>query len=112
MKSLGADYTIDYTKEDFTEAEIKYDIIYDAVVKTKQAKCRKVLKDNGVFLNNAKIAKIEEQDLLFLKDLIEKNILKPVLDRTYSLDAIVEAHRYVDKGQKRGNVAIRVNSVS
>ena len=112
VKSLGADYTIDYTKENFTEGEIKYDIIYDAVVKTKRTKCRNVLKKNGVFLNNAKIAKIEERDLLLLKDLIEKNILKPVIDRTYCLDEIVEAHRYVDKGHKRGNVTIRVNPVS
>lgn len=109
VKSIGADKTIDYTKEDFTKTQVKYDIVYDAVMKSKPAKCRKILKENGVFLNNSRLPKIEEQDLLFLKDLIEKNKLKPVLDRTYSIDEIVEAHRYVDKGHKRGNVVVTVN---
>lgn len=109
VKSIGADKTIDYTKEDFTETQRRYDIVYDAVMKSKPSKCRKILKENGVFLNNSRLSKIQEQDLLFLKDLIEKNKIKPVLDRTYTIDEIIEAHRYVDKGHKRGNVAITVN---
>jgi NADPH:quinone reductase-like Zn-dependent oxidoreductase len=109
VKSLGVDKVIDYTKEDFTKRQDKYDIVYDAVMKLKPAKCRKVLKKNGVFVNNSLLPEIKEEDLLFLKDLIENNKLKPVLDRTYSLDEIVEAHRYVDQGHKKGNVIIRVN---
>lgn len=109
VKSLGADKVLDYTKEDFTKKDDRYDIIYDAVMKSKYSLCRKILAKNGVFLNNHRLPKIEEQDLLFLKDLIEKNKLRPVLDRTYSIDEIIEAHRYVDKGHKKGNVAIMVN---
>ena len=108
VKSIGADKVIDYTKEDFTKSDEKYDIIYDAVVKSKLSDCKKILKPNGIFLNNSRLPKIEEKDLLFLKDLIEKDILKPVIDRTYSLTEIVEAHRYVDKGHKKGNVVISV----
>lgn len=108
--SLGADKTIDYTKDDFTKTQEKYDIVYDAVMKSKPAKCKKILKKNGIFLNNYHNPKIEEKDLIFLKDLIEKNKLKPVIDRSYSIDEIVEAHRYVDKGHKKGNVVIRVNN--
>ncbi|WP_105616465.1 NAD(P)-dependent alcohol dehydrogenase [Vallitalea okinawensis] len=110
VKSIGADKIIDYTKEDFTKKQDKYDIIYDAVMKSKPSKCRKILKGNGVFLNNSRLPKIKEEDLLFLKDLIEGNKLKPVLDRTYSINEIVEAHRYVDKGHKKGNVVIKVNN--
>lgn len=68
----------------------------------------KILTPNGVFLNNSRLPKMEEADLLFLKELIEENKLKPIIDRTYALDEIVEAHRYVDTGRKRGNVAITV----
>jgi len=108
VKSIGADKVIDYTKEDFTKKQDKYDIVYDAVMKSKASKCRKILKSNGVFLNNYRLPKTKEEDLLFLKDLIEKNKLKPVMDRMYSIEEIVEAHRYVDKGHKKGNVAVTV----
>jgi NADPH:quinone reductase-like Zn-dependent oxidoreductase len=109
VKSLGADYVIDYRKEDFTKKQEKYDIVYDAVMKLKPAKCRKIVKKNGVFVNNSRLPKIKEEDLLFLKDLVENNKLKPVLDRTYAIDEVVEAHTYVDKGHKKGNVVIRIN---
>jgi NADPH:quinone reductase-like Zn-dependent oxidoreductase len=109
VKSIGADKVIDYTQEDFTKTQDKYDIVYDAVMKLGSAKCRKILKKNGVFINNSHLPKIKEEDLLFLKDLIENNKFKPVLDRTYSIDEVVEAHRYVDKGHKKGNVIITVN---
>ena len=108
VKSIGADNTIDYTKEDFTDKQEKYDIVYDAVMKSKPAKCKKILKKNGVFLNNSRLPKIKNEDLLFLKDLIEKNELKPIVDRTYSMDEIIEAHRYVDQGHKKGNVVITI----
>jgi NADPH:quinone reductase-like Zn-dependent oxidoreductase len=108
VKSLGADQAIDYTKEDFTGQKDTYDIVYDAVMKSKPAKCKKLLKNEGVFLNNSRLLRIKAMDLLFLKDLIENNKLKPVIDRTYSLEQIIEAHRYVDTGRKKGNVVIQV----
>jgi NADPH:quinone reductase-like Zn-dependent oxidoreductase len=108
VKSLGADYVIDYTKEDFTKIQNRYDIVYDAVMKSKASKCKNILKSNGVFLNNSHLPKIKQEDLLFLKDLIEKQKLKPVIDRTYDFNQVVEAHRYVDTGRKRGNVVIKI----
>ncbi|MBD3274690.1 MAG: zinc-binding dehydrogenase [Candidatus Marinimicrobia bacterium] len=108
VQSLGADKVIDYTKEDFTQVDERYDIVYDAVMKSKRSRCKKILKADGIFLNNNRTPKIEADDLLFLKQLIEEGQLKPVIDRTYPLDEIVEAHRYVDTGRKRGNVAVRV----
>ncbi|HSH67510.1 MAG TPA: NAD(P)-dependent alcohol dehydrogenase, partial [Bacteroidia bacterium] len=80
-----ADKVIDYTKGDFTKKEDKYDIIYDAVMKSDASKCRKILNINGIFLNNSNLPKIKEEDLLFLKELIEENKLIPVLDRIYSI---------------------------
>lgn len=106
--SLGADKVIDYTREDFTKTGDRYDVVYDAVMKSSRRRCKPILKTNGVFLNNSHLEKMTENDLLFLKDLIEQNKLRPVLDRTYSLNDIVEAHRYVDQGHKRGNVAITI----
>lgn len=108
VTSIGADKVIDYTKEDFIKMGSKYDIVYDAVMKSKHSQCKKILMPSGVFLNNNHLPKIKEDDLLFLKDLMEKNKLKPVIDRIYSLDEIVEAHRYVDTGHKKGNVAITI----
>lgn len=108
IKSIGADKFIDYTKEDITNNTEKYDIVYDAVMKLKASKCKKLLKKNGIFLNNSRLPKIKQDDLLFLKNLIENKKIKPIMDRTYSMEEIVEAHRYVDKGHKKGNVAIRI----
>ncbi len=108
VKSIGADLVIDYTKEDFFSYKDKYDIVYDAVMKLKASKCRKLLKKNGVFINNTRLPKIQGDDLFFLKKLIENNSLKPVIDTMYSIEEIIEAHRYVDKGHKKGNVAIRI----
>ncbi len=108
VKSLGADHVIDYTKEDFTDSTNKYDIVYDAVMKSKYSHCKKILTENGVFLNNSRLSKFTENDMLFLKDLIEKNKLRPVIDRIYTLDEIVNAHKHVDTGHKKGNVAISI----
>jgi NADPH:quinone reductase-like Zn-dependent oxidoreductase len=108
VKSLGADKVIDYTKEDFTKSGGTYDVIFDAVNKTSRSRRKRLLKKNGIFLNTNGLAKIEAKDLVYLKDLIEKEKLKPVIDRTYTMEQVVEAHRYVDKGHKKGNVAITV----
>ena len=108
VRSLGADKVIDYTKEDFTQSGETYDVIFDAVGKTSHSRCKGLLKKNGIFLTTNGLARIKAEDLIYLKDLIEKKKLRPVIDRTYTLEQIVEAHRYVDKGHKKGNVVITV----
>lgn len=70
VKSIGADKVIDYNEEDFTKTDEKYDIVYDAIMKSSYASCKNILKNDGIFLNNKKLPKIEVEDLLFLKDLI------------------------------------------
>jgi NADPH:quinone reductase-like Zn-dependent oxidoreductase len=113
VQSLGAKKVIDYTQEDFTQRAEKYDLIFDAVGKLPAEKRKPALKKGGVFLHVHKDSGGGEKRkaLLFLKELIEANELRPVIDRTYSLEQIVEAHRYVDQGHKRGNVAIRVGKI-
>ena len=108
VKSLGADKVIDYTKGDFTKSGETYDIIFDAVGKSSRSKCKGLLKENGIFLNTNKLGKIKSEDLNLLRKLVETGKLKPVIDRTYQLEQIVEAHHYVDKGHKKGHVAITV----
>ncbi len=108
VKSLGANKVIDYTKEDFTKSEDTYDVIFDAVDKISRSKCKSLLRKNGKFFNTAGLGKIRIEDMMFLKELIEKGKLKPVIDRSYPLEQIVEAHRYVDTGRKKGNVIINV----
>jgi NADPH:quinone reductase-like Zn-dependent oxidoreductase len=108
VRSLGADKVIDYTEEDFTQSGETYDVIFDAVDKTSPSRCKGLLKKNGIFLTTNGLARIKAEDLIYLKDLIEKKKLRPVIDRTYTLEQVVEAHRYVDKGHKKGNVVIMV----
>lgn len=108
VKSLGADRAIDYTREDFTQIGKTYDIIFDAVGKISRLRSKKSLAMNGVFLSAHSSVSVATEDLEFIKELIEEGKLKSVIDRRYILEQIVEAHRYVEKGHKRGNVVIVV----
>jgi len=113
VESLGADAVVDYTRDDFTTRDERYDVIFDAVGKRKSAKA---LLSAGNALNpGGKSISIDDirpwlrpEDLLLLKRLAESGELKPVIDRSYPLEEIVAAHRYVEEGHKRGNVIVNV----
>lgn len=131
VQSLGADKVIDYTREDFTQNSSTYDVIFDAVGKLEFAGCSRALKDNGLFLNVEMaltnifrmlwtslrggrklltgVGKERAEDLAFLRKLAEEGKLKPVIDRRYSMEQIVEAHRYVETGHKKGNVVVNIS---
>jgi len=113
VKSLGADEVIDYTREDFTKSGKTYDVVFDAVAKFPSDRAKIALKSGGVYLNvhrdsdyAARNSPLDE--LLFVTELLEAGKLKPAIDRCYSLGDIVEAHRYVDQGHKKGNVVIQI----
>ena len=109
VKSLGADKVIDYTQEDFTRGGEIYDVIIDAVGKMSSSDRKKSLKKTGCFVSVAKLSTSETlDDLVFLKDLMAAGKLKPVIDRCYAFEQIPEAHEYVEKGHKKGNVVITV----
>jgi NADPH:quinone reductase-like Zn-dependent oxidoreductase len=110
VKSLGASQVIDYTREDFTQSGATYDVVFDAVGKLLPALGKKVLKQTGIYINVlVDSGRGEElENLLLLKELIDAGTIKPVIDRCYPLEKMVEAHRYVEHGHKKGNVAITV----
>lgn len=105
---LGADKVIDYTREDFTTLESRFDIIFDAVGKTSKSACKHLLKPGGKYVSVKGSPKSDPGDLRALKDLIEAGKLKTVIDRRYRLDQIREAHAYVESYRKKGNVVIPI----
>jgi NADPH:quinone reductase-like Zn-dependent oxidoreductase len=110
VKSLGADEVIDYTKENFMDQGILYDVIFNAVGKKKVQLCpMDALKQTGKHITvDDGSPKLSCKDLLLLKHLVETEQLKAVIDRCYTLERIADAHRYVDNGHKRGNVIITI----
>ncbi len=113
VTSLGATEVIDYTREDFTDGGARHDLILDAVGKRKSAvalrRCWQVLAAGGACISvDDGSPKLRREDLALLGELATKGEIRPVIDRTYVLDDIVDAHRYVDNGHKRGNVIVAV----
>ena len=117
VRSLGAETVIDYTKEDYSKRSERYDLILDAVPqqvadrKSLKSQAKNALASDGKYISiDDGIAKVSYDDLVLLKDLAESDKFKPVIDRSYPLDQMVEAHRYVDTGRKKGNIVITVTS--
>jgi len=132
VSGLGADEVIDYTKQDFTRLSKKFDVVFDAVGKSNFGKCKPLLVEKGIYMSTEfgprfenpflamitpilggkkllfPIPTISKEDVIFLKGLAENGEYKPVLDRSFALDEIVEAYRYVETGMKTGNVLIQV----
>lgn len=109
VKSLGADHVIDYTKEDLSATEERYDVIYDTLGKLPKSQAAKLLAPDGTFVSMASLSTKEGMDnLVFIKERIEAGEIKAVIDRCYPLEEMVEAHHYVDLGHKKGNVVISV----
>lgn len=132
IKSLGADFVIDYTKKDFTKNSQLYDVVLDVVGKSSFFRCKKILKPGGLYFSSElgylaqniflalltplfrgkkvlfPIPKDRKEDIQFFRELIEAGKYKAVIDRTYSLEKIIEATKYVETGQKTGNVVINI----
>jgi NADPH:quinone reductase-like Zn-dependent oxidoreductase len=132
VKSLGADEVINYQTQDFTKTDKKFDFVFDTVGKSSFGQCKRILKDKGIYISTElgkngeniiyalstplfrgkkvlfPLPTISKEDIIFLKSLVEAGKFKPVIDRKYSLEQIVEAAKYVETGQKTGNVVITV----
>lgn len=110
VRSLGADEAIDYTKADFTKSGELYDVIFDAVGKISKTSCRNALTPNGTYVSiNQGNPWPRVEDLALLMELVKTKQIRSVIDRRYPLEAIPEAHRYVEEGHKKGNVVITVS---
>ena len=136
VRSLGADFVIDYTREDFTKTGQRYDFIFDAVGKSSFEACKKLLKENGIYISTElgkngeniwmalyglisggkkvlfPMPYIHKEDVIFLKELAERGKFKPLIDRVYPLDEIRDAYQYVESRQKIGNVVLKIISES
>jgi len=134
VMSLGADRVIDYTAEDFTKGEQTYDVVLDSVGKSSFSQCKRLLKPSGIYISSElgplaqnpflaiiaplqggkrvlfPIPKHDQEMIGYFRELLESGKFRPVIDRTYPLDQIVEAYRYVETGQKIGNVVISLES--
>jgi NADPH:quinone reductase-like Zn-dependent oxidoreductase len=132
VKSLGAHQVIDYTQQDFTKLDTQFDVVFDAVGKSSFGKCKPILKKGGIYVSTElgpmsqnpflalitpllgekkvlfPLPTISKKDVEFLKELVETKKYKPVIDRHYPLEQVIEATRYVETGQKTGNVVITV----
>jgi len=132
VKSLGADTVIDYQTQDFTKTENKFEFFFDAVGKSSFGQCKPLLTEKGIYISTElgkngenilfalttafwggkkllfPIPSITKKDVIFLKELFQKGEYKPVIDRQYKLDQIVEAYKYVESGQKTGNVILKI----
>ena len=136
VRSLGARDVVDRFREDFTKSGKTYDVIFDAVGKHSFRRCRRSLKPGGIYVSMdlgfmyhvpllavvtrfvgsrraaVGIGRYRKDDLLLVKELVEQGSYRPVIDRTYALDEVVEAARYVESGRKTGNVVLRVGEAS
>ena len=111
--SLGADAVVDYKKQDFAATEERYDLVFDAVNKVSKKKAAPILKRGGRYISvHDSTSKISPAHLSDLRELIIAKKLKPVVDRVYNMDEIVAAHRYVEAGHKKGNVAVSIDHES
>jgi NADPH:quinone reductase-like Zn-dependent oxidoreductase len=132
VKLLGADRVIDYQTQDFTKTSERFEFIFDAVGKSSFGQCKPLLTEHGIYISTElgkngeniffalttpflgrkkllfPIPSISKQDVIFLKELAQKGEFKPVIDRQYQLDQIIEAYKYVESGQKTGNVVIKI----
>lgn len=132
VKSLGADVVIDYQNEDFTKTSQQYDFVFDAVGKSSFGECKPLLKKKGIYISTEfgkrgeniwfalftpmfggkrllfPLPTVNKEDIVFLKNLVEAKKFMPVIDRTYSLAEIVDAYKYVESGQKTGNIVIKI----
>jgi NADPH:quinone reductase-like Zn-dependent oxidoreductase len=134
IQSLGADKLVDYLTEDFTQTDVRYDFIFDAVGKSSFGVCKPILKPKGIYIStelgknsqnvwlaiwgsifkNGKrvlfpIPTFSKGDMEWLAHKVETGAFKPLIDRSYPLDEIVEAYRYVETGQKIGNVLLKIS---
>jgi len=135
LQSLGADQVIDYTTQDFTKTGQLFDFVFDSVGKSSFGQCKPLLNKKGIYISTElgkkseniflalftpilggkkvlfPIPKISKEDVILLKELVESGQYKPVIDRKYSLEQIVEAYKYVETGQKTGNVVITMTKL-
>lgn len=111
IEKLGVSKIILYDKEEFTQTAVKFDIIFDAVGKTSKKSCEKLLESGGIYktVGGLEYASESLQQLELIKELWEKGAYQAVIDKTFPFDKVVEAHRYVDTGRKKGNVVLKIS---